>query len=127
MNLPQQPVSVWTGLRGNRVILPGRFGGPMYPPNETTYGFGTGNRARRARRDRAAAAAAENPQASGAIQDGAAQNAEAAAPRRWMPRVSNPFSAMSIPSISLRGRNHRTETAPPTQPSPSQLEAGVVR
>jgi hypothetical protein len=50
-------------------------------------------------------------------------NAEATTSRRWVPRISNPFSNMRLP-----GRN-RQAAAPEAavEPSPSQLEAGVVR
>jgi Ring finger domain len=128
-NMPQSPASAWTGIRGSpRLVLPGRFGGgPMYPGDQ--YGY-DGRRARRARRQAAAA------EASGAAQQtpAATANAEATAPRRWVPRISNPFSNMSrptMPSIHLPGRGRQAEETPAVgaeaTTTPSQLEAGVVR
>jgi len=129
MNMPQSPASAWTGIRGSpRLVLPGRFGGgPVYPGDQ--YGY-DGRRARRARRQAAAAAAAA--EASGAVQEApaATENAVSASPRRWVPRISNPFSNMSrptMPSIHLPGRSRQTETAAEENSTPSQLESGVVR
>jgi hypothetical protein len=131
MNMPQSPQSAWTGLRGSsrlvigspRVVIPGRFGtAPMYPGDQ--YGR-DGRRARRARRQAAAQEATETVQETPA----ATENAEAAAPRRWVPRISNPFSNISrptMPSIHLPGRRRETETNA-QENTPSQLEAGVVR
>lgn len=126
-NMPQSPASAWTGIRGSpRLILPGRFGGGMYPGDQ--YGY-DGRRARRARRQAAAAEAISAPQEIPA--DGA--NAEAATPRRWVPHISNPFSNMSrpaMPSLHLPGRNRQAEESPAVganNTTPSQLENGVVR
>jgi len=113
MNLPNAPQSAWTGIRSNpRLILPGRFGsGQVYPGDPSQD-------RRSARRARRAAAAAASP-ASVPVQEdaGAATNEQAAGPRRWIPRISNPFS-----------RNGGAASAEQnTTASPSQLEAGVVR
>lgn len=121
---PQQPASAWTGIRGNpRLVLPGRF--ISGTPGD---GYDYGNNPRRARRARAAAA----PQASThtnppSTDAGAAENANAAAPRRWRPR--NPFSGITMPRVHIPGRaRHGSATAEQisTEPSPSQLEAGTV-
>jgi Ring finger domain len=128
MNMPQSPASAWTGIRSSpRLVLPARFGGSaMYPGDQ--YGY-DGRRARRARRHAAAA------EASGAVQEtpATAANGGAAAPRRWVPRISNPFSNMSrpaMPSLHLPGRNRSSQETPAAgdaTTTPSQLEAGVVR
>lgn len=114
-NMPQAPQSAWTGIRGNpRLILPGRFGAPV--GDGVQYGSG-----RAARRERRAAAAAAAASPAGEV------NAEQTPSRRWVPRISNPFSNMSMPAM---GRNRQAGAAEPTaavEPSPSQLEAGVVR
>lgn len=127
MSMPQSPASAWTGIRGSpRLVLPGRFGGSaMYPGDQ--YGY-DGRRARRVRRQAAAGA-------SGAAQGtpAATANAEAAAPRRWVPRISNPFSNLSrpaMPSLHLPGRGRSPQETPAVgdaTTTPSQLEAGVVR
>jgi hypothetical protein len=126
MNMPQQPHSTWNGLRGNTRInlLPGRFGTAQ--TNPTSHGEEQNTRAsRRARRQAEADAAT----AGTTLDTGAVANAEAAAPRRWRP--SNPFSSLSMPAMRLPGRNREdapaTEQDPVINPSPSQLEAGVVR
>jgi len=117
-NMPQAPQSAWTGIRGNpRLILPGRFGVPI--GDGVRYGGAdTPRSTRRSRREAAQAAAATDA----APADGEV-NAEATTSRRWVPRISNPFSNMRLP-----GRN-RQAAAPEAavEPSPSQLEAGVVR
>jgi hypothetical protein len=111
-NMPQQPQSTWTGIRGNpRLILPGRFGAPAAYPGDATSGGDQSRATRRARR-----AAAQN-NAGASLTEGAAQNAAAAAPTRWMPRISNPF----------RRNQSASAVQNATEPSPSQLEAGVVR
>lgn len=119
--MPQQPSSAWTGIRSNpRLILPGRFNAPTFA-GDASYGYnGTDRRARRATRQQAASAT----QVSGAV-DGAAENSEQAAPRRWRPQISNPFSNMRMPTIP--GRGHPAAAASPEDTSPSQLEAGTVR
>jgi hypothetical protein len=129
MNMPQPPHSAWTGIRGGpRLLLPTRFGtsGPMYDRDQ--YYDQARRQARRTRRQPGATA-----DATGATQEttGATENEEAAAPRRWRPRISNPFSSMSMPAMRLQGRNRQANTPAEqnaaTEPSPSQLEAGVVR
>jgi hypothetical protein len=127
-NMPQSPASAWTGIRGSpRLVLSGRFSGSaMYPGDQ--YGY-DGRRARRARRQAAAAGA------SGAAQGNPATtaNAGAAAQRRWVPRISNPFSNLSrpaMPSLHLPGRGRPPQETPAVgdaSTTPSQLEAGVVR
>ena len=125
--MPQPPPSAWTGIRGTpRLILPGRF---MTPPGDATYGFNSSRRSRRAARQNAAPA--QETEASG-VTDGAAENNEQAAPSRWRPNVSNPFSNMRMPTIlSAPGRARMggpLQTSRPAQePSPSQLESGIVR
>jgi hypothetical protein len=121
LNMPQSPASAWTGIRGSpRLVLAGRFGtgSAMYPGDQ--YGY-DGRRARRARRQQAAVA-----EASGAVPEtpAATTNTETAAPRRWVPRISNPFT-----NIHLPGRNRQAEETPvgDATTTPSQLEAGVVR
>lgn len=123
--MPQAPTSAWTGIRGNtRLILPGRFAG--YPGDGFDYGQGSSRRARRARREAAAAAAAQHSTASSGA--GEAGNANAATPGRWRPRMSNPFSSMHMPQISIPGRARQRSTVADStsDPSPSQLEAGTV-
>jgi hypothetical protein len=65
-------------------------------------------------------------EASGAapVTPAATANAEATTPRRWVPRISNPFT-----NIHLPGRNRQAEETPvgDATTTPSQLEAGVVR
>ncbi|KAE8451098.1 hypothetical protein EG329_004770 [Mollisiaceae sp. DMI_Dod_QoI] len=123
-NMPQAPQSAWTGIRGNpRLILPGRFGGAI---GDATQSGADGRRgARRARRDAAPATpAAEATPVEGAGTDTATTS------RRWVPRISNPFSNISMPAIRIPGRNRQAAAADPNtavEPSPSQLEAGVVR
>jgi hypothetical protein len=77
------------------------------------------------RERRAAAAAAAN---GAALDPASAQRSDAAARRRWRPRVSNPLRAVHIPAISIPSRARRPHAAAevPTEPSPLQLEAGVV-
>jgi len=115
-NMPQAPQSAWTGIRGNpRLILPGRFGAPV--GDGVQYGVDGQRSSRRSRREAAAAA-----QAAPA---GGEANAESTVSRRWVPRISNPFS-----NIRLPGRNRQAEAAESNtavERSPSQLEAGVVR
>jgi hypothetical protein len=107
-NLPNVGQTTWTGIRSNgRLVLPGRFGSGVIYPGE------------RSRDRRAAAAAAADAQARVTVQEGtgAVANEQAAAPRRWIPRISNPFN-----------RNREAASAEQnTVASPSQLEAGVVR
>jgi hypothetical protein len=124
MNLPQSPTSAWTGIRGApRMVLPARFGGgAMYIGEGVPYQ--DQNRSARPARSRQAAA---QPNNTGQESTGAAQNAEMAAPRRWMPRLSNPFSSMSIPAMRLPGRNRQAQSPAAPEASPSQLEAGIAR
>jgi len=126
LNMPQAPHSAWTGIRGSpRLILPGRFGSaPIYPGDPYYDSRRAGRRARRS--------AATAGQGNGEIPDtGAGENSDAAAPRRWRPRISNPFSSISMPAVRLPGRSRRAdvpqEQNATAEPSPSQLEAGVVR
>ncbi|KAF4629618.1 hypothetical protein G7Y89_g8526 [Cudoniella acicularis] len=127
MNMPQAPHSAWTGIRGNpRLILPGRFGTSQSNVGDA-FGQDQSRGARRARRQ-----AEADAQASGAVVDtGTAVNQEAVAPRSWRPRITNPFSSISMPVMRLPGRNRQqdvpAEQNATTEPSPSQLEAGVVR
>jgi hypothetical protein len=89
----------------------------VYPGEQ--YGY-DGRRARRARRQQAAAA-----QARGAVQETpAATTNEGTAPRRWVPRISNPFS-----NIHLPGRGHRAAETPVVGDATAapQLESVVVR
>jgi hypothetical protein len=120
---PQPPASAWTGLRaGNpRLILPGRFMSTAAPPGDATFGLHRGAGRRSSWLARRQAIGAQQTQSSGAL-DGAAQNAEQAAPRRWHPNVSNPFRNMRMPTIPGRARQEST----PEVPSPSQLESGTV-
>lgn len=109
-NMPQPPQSAWTGIRGgSRLMLPGRFGTPAAFP-------GDASRADQSRAARRARRAAEQNNTGASLTEGAADNAATAAPRRWVPRISNPFR-----------RNQPAAEQTPTEPSPSQLEAGVVR
>ena len=141
MNLPAAPQSAWTGIRGTpRLMLPGRFGSrsATYPGNAGGLEEAP-RRVRRARRAAAAEAAAVVAQAArgNGWQEGAGavNSEEAAAPRRWVPRIANPFGSMSMPTMRLPGRNRATQEASAEQatdvtgaePSPSQLEAGIVR
>lgn len=120
INMPQQPRSAWTGLRVGT-----RFG-----TYQSSRGANTNEQnhrsARRTRRD--AAPGAEPVEVS---DPGAQENSNAATPSRWRPR--NPFSGVSLPTMRFPGRNRQPaeqNAAPSTttaEPSPSQLEAGVVR
>ncbi|KAH8679803.1 hypothetical protein BGZ60DRAFT_369537 [Tricladium varicosporioides] len=122
INMPQTPNSAWTGIRGNpRFALPGRFGasgGGYAGDNATPSPDQTRRAARRARRH-------GDAQAQPAVVDpGAAENQEQAAPRRW-----NPFTSVRMPRLPGRNRQQDVPAAQnaTAQPSPSQLEAGVVR
>lgn len=134
-NMPQSPQSAWTGFRGSpRLVLPGRFGTSQpYPPAPSGF---QARRIRRARRQAAAAAAAATTiEANGTTSQEtpvATTSNNAATSRSWVPRISNPFSNMSrptMPSIRLPGRSQQTETpaALEATTTPSELEAGVVR
>jgi hypothetical protein len=120
VNMPQSPASAWTGIRGSpRLVLAGRFGNAaaVYPGDP--YGY-DGRRARRARRQQAAAA-----QASGAVQETPPATAnEGAAPRRWVPRISNPFSNIHLPG---RGRQAAQTPVVGDATAAPQLESVVVR
>ncbi|KUJ24299.1 uncharacterized protein LY89DRAFT_727330 [Mollisia scopiformis] len=120
-NMPQAPQSAWTGIRGNpRLILPGRFGVPI--GDGVQYGNAGRRENRRARREAAATAAATDATpATGEV------NAEPTPSRRWVPRISNPFSNMSMPAIRRNRQAATAESNQTVEPSPSQLEAGVVR
>lgn len=119
---PQVPPAAWTGLRGTRMVLPGRFIIAGYPGDGVSYGP---RESRRDQRRRAAAAAA----GAGAAATETASNVatqgdtpEPAAPSRWRPRIGNPFR-----SIGRSRTAADTPGAEATEPSPSQLEAGVTR
>jgi hypothetical protein len=107
-NMPQPPQSAWTGIRNPRLMLPGRFAAAATP------GDSLGAQQSRGFTGRRRAAASE----AGPREDGAADNSEAAATRRWVPRISNPFRRNQPTSVEQNAT---------TEPSPSQLEAGVVR
>ncbi|TVY14968.1 E3 ubiquitin-protein ligase [Lachnellula arida] len=123
MNLPQQPRSAWSGLR-----VGGRFGTHQsYNRNDSTN-----DQRRAARRARRAAPPGDAAGALGTPATSAQANSNAAEPSRWRPR--NPFSGISMPAMHFPGRNRQPveqNVAPTTtttaDPSPSQLEAGVVR
>lgn len=115
MNMPQQPVSAWSGLRGNpRLILPGRFGAS--DGNDSSA-----NRDRRSTR-RTRVPSATPGDSAGATLAAGSQRGEGRT--NWRPR--NPFAGVILPHPRLPGRNRRP-TEPAADPSPSQLEAGVVR
>lgn len=104
-NMPQQPASAWTGIRGGpRLILPGRFGGSAFSGTAGDATLGGGRQETRAERREARRVATEQAQAD-ATETGATTTT-----RRW-----NPF------------RRHQANAETPTDISPSQLEAGVVR
>jgi Ring finger domain len=127
MSMPQPPRSAWTGLR-----VGGRFG------TYQTYSRGDSTNdqrmsARRARRRSAPPGDAQGPVGFGLLDMRAQENSNAAEPSNWRPR--NPFSGIRMPSMHFPGRNRQPaeqNAAPSTttasaDPSPSQLEAGVVR
>jgi hypothetical protein len=107
-NMPQPPQSAWTGIRNPRLILPGRFAIAATP------GDSLGAQQSRGFTGRRRAAASE----AGPGEDGAANNSETTTSRRWVPRISNPFRRNQPVSVEQNAT---------TEPSPSQLEAGVVR
>lgn len=110
-NMPQPPPSAWTGIRGNpRLIFPGRFGTPASYPGDATQG--------QSRAERRARRAAAQDNRNDALTEGAENNAAAGQPRRWMPRIGNPFRRSPI---------NPPDAPEETSVSPSQLEAGVVR
>ncbi|TVY52306.1 E3 ubiquitin-protein ligase, partial [Lachnellula cervina] len=123
MNLPQQPRSAWSGLR-----VGGRFGTyQTYNRNDSSN-----DQRRAARRARRAAPPGDAAGALGTPVTPAQASSNAAEPSRWRPR--NPFSGISMPAMDFPGRNRQPveqSVAPTTtttaDPSPSQLEAGVVR
>lgn len=117
--MPQQPASAWTGIRGNtRLIIPGRFLG-----GSANNSAQNASRSTRQSRRTAAAAAAAQPAVGG---DANAVQSTGSTPNtsRWAPR--NPFANLHMPSLPGRARAGATP-AVGTDPSPSQLEAGVVR
>ncbi|KAH7319284.1 hypothetical protein BKA65DRAFT_98506 [Rhexocercosporidium sp. MPI-PUGE-AT-0058] len=121
-NNPQQPPAVWLAVRGNRLMIPARFGlgaGPASGPVAgTERGDAPAYPGRVGRRARREAAAAQQANAPAQSTPGVEQNSEAGAPRRW-----NPFSNMTMPAMRLPRRNQPA----PAATSPSQLEAGTVR
>ncbi|TVY46537.1 RING finger protein [Lachnellula occidentalis] len=122
MNLPQQPRSAWNGLR-----VGGRFG--TY--QSSNRNDSTNDQRRAARRARRAAPPGDAASARGTPATPAQATSNSAEPSRWRPR--NPFSGISMPAMHFPGRNRQPteqDAAPTTataDPSPSQLEAGVVR
>jgi hypothetical protein len=102
---------------------PGQFIFSGYPGDGVNYGPRESRHGMRERR--AAAATVANVASPGPA---SAQQSDSAAPRRWRPRVSNPLRAVHIPAISIPSRARRPDATAeePTEPSPSQLEAGVV-
>ncbi|KAK0118118.1 hypothetical protein ONS95_012423 [Cadophora gregata] len=119
-NLQQPPVA-WLAVRGNRFMIPARFGmgAGNAAPASGADGAANSHPGRVGRRTRQAAAEqGSNNTAPPAEAAGADQNAQAAAPRRW-----NPFSNVSMPAIRLPRRNQPAAA----EASPSQLEAGTVR
>jgi len=124
INMPQPPRSAWTGLR-----VGGRFG------TYQTYNRGDTTSDQRRSARRAGRGSAPPGDALGTVGLGlpdtrAQENSNAAEPSRWRPR--NPFSGISMPAMHFPGRNRQPaeQSAAPTttgDPSPSQLEAGVVR
>jgi hypothetical protein len=121
---PQPPPPTWTGMRSNRIMFHDRIIVPGYAGDGVNYGSRESQREMRERR--VAAAAAANGAAS---HPASAQRSGAVAPRRWRPRISNPFRAVHTPAISLSNRARRSVPAAeePAEPSPSQLEAGVIQ
>ncbi|KAK2625596.1 hypothetical protein QTJ16_004908 [Diplocarpon rosae] len=111
-NIPQAPPSAWIPVRGNRLIIPGRFGNESQHRSE-----GTGRSTQRNRRPRQHVTATVTPIHP---EDGAADTEQNdTSSRRWVP--SNPFRNMRLPF----GR--RAPAAPEATSTPSQLESGVVR
>lgn len=115
INMPGAPQSAWTGSRGPRIIMPGRFMSSASYPNDG-YGFA---RPDRRRQQRMARMAGQQQERSAAV-DGAEANAAAAAPRSWRPRITNPFSGR------FAGRSNDATTSN-DEVTPAQLEAGTVR
>ncbi|RFU24763.1 hypothetical protein B7463_g11573, partial [Scytalidium lignicola] len=121
MNMPQQPPSSWTGIRGApRLILPIRFSPAAVYAGELSGSNTPRSPATRGRREvrEAAVAAAGQPNDAAPA---AAEVEETTPNRRW--RIGNPLNRIHM------GRSRQPETTPEanTEPSPSQLEAGVVR
>lgn len=120
---PQPPPAAWTGLRGTRMVLPGRFIIASYPGDGVAYGPRESGRDARGRRTVSAMVLneASNPAPAGHTEG----SEPAATSRRWRPRISNPFRSFTMPG---RSRAASVTAAPETaEPSPSQLEAGVHR
>ncbi|KAH8813139.1 hypothetical protein F5884DRAFT_325558 [Xylogone sp. PMI_703] len=124
MNMPQPPPSSWSGLRAApRLMIPVRFSPAANYGNDLggqNTPRGASGRARREARETAAPAAGQtaNTPAPAAAEPG---SEETATTRRW--RFGNPLGRIHL------GRSRPVETTEEatTQPSPSQLEAGVVR
>ncbi|KAL3422190.1 hypothetical protein PVAG01_06346 [Phlyctema vagabunda] len=125
-NMPQPPGSVWRGTP--RLILPGRFMNPPVLPSEQPGArpTGQGRTGRRTRRDPVQANTLELIETTNT---GITDNRGVAPVNtsRWRPRISNPFGAISMPALRMPGRGRRaaTDGTSTTNPSPSQLEAGV--
>jgi hypothetical protein len=124
--MPPPPPPTWTGMRGNRLMLSSRFVATSMVGDGV--GYGPRPSRREARERRAAPIGALSVPAPSVPAPDPAERGDAAS-RRWRPRISNPFRAMHMPTISVPGRARTAGTAPeePTEPSPSQLEAGVNR
>ncbi|RDL42531.1 uncharacterized protein BP5553_02510 [Venustampulla echinocandica] len=128
MNMPQQPTTSWIGIRGNpRLIFPSRFGSQVYP-DQPGYDESQSRRGRRSRRH----AAAQGQSGTAAPENTAAENVDTTSSGPWRPRFTNPFGGMRMPAaLRVPGRNRQqagqAEQNPTAEPSPSQLEAGIVR
>lgn len=117
MNMPQEPRSAWTNLRG--------AAGTFLPSRHENGTFGAdavrGNDDQRSRRERGVVA-----EGSG-VGSGSNDNATASdAPAHTPSRFRNPFNSISMPAVlRLPGRNRPSQPVA-TDPSPSQLEAGTT-
>lgn len=129
MAMPAQPRSAWTGIRGPRgMMLPGRFmANTMYegPANETQS-----QRQRRLRQQRQRNLTPSNtntlePQATTATS--ATGEVTTSEHRTLASRITSPFHTRWMPSIGRRRQNETETGVGPQEPTPAQLEAGVVR
>lgn len=109
-NMPQQPQSTWTGLRG----MPGIFGASARSNVDTR------NRdERQARRARQVQAGPTSVAADGATPE----TTSAPAASRWRPRIPAAFTGIRMPGSNRVTGNASGQTAN-AEPTPSQLEAG---